>query len=110
MKTRMKTFTGLTTLALGGLLAGLPTTAARAAAPTTAAKAQAKADDARKEAKFYSSLGGVGYKTGLEQQANAEAARYEAKATKLAKQEAAESAPAPQSGDCVTIKQLLCNP
>jgi hypothetical protein len=110
MTKRRKSIMGLATLALGGLLATVPATSARADAPSTAAEAQAKADDARKEAKWYSSLGGVGYKSGLERQANAEAARYDAKATKLAKEEAAESAPAPQSGDCVTIKQLICNP
>jgi len=104
-----KSIMGLAALGLGGLLAGLPASA-RAGETTTVAEAQAKADNARERAKFYSELGGVGYKTGLEQQATAEAARYDAKATKLAKEEASQTAPAPQSGDCVTVQQLICNP
>jgi hypothetical protein len=109
MTTRRKSISGLTALTLGGLLAALPMSTARADAPTTAAEALAKADDARKRAHFYGELGGVGYKTGLEQQANAEAARYDAKATALAKEEASESAPAPRSPDCVQIKELICD-
>jgi hypothetical protein len=69
---------------MGGLLVGAPATAALAAEPTTAAEAQERAIDHLDQAEYYRSLGGVGYKTGLEQRHEAAAARYEAKAAQLA--------------------------
>jgi hypothetical protein len=69
---------------LAGTLIGVTGTAARADEPTTAAEAEAAAQAARKRADHYSELGGVGYKAGLVQAADAEAARYEAMAQTLA--------------------------
>jgi hypothetical protein len=66
------------------LLVGLPATAALAAQPATAPEAQAKAQHHRERAAFYRSLGGVGYKTGQVQRAEADAARYDALAARLA--------------------------
>jgi hypothetical protein len=110
MTTKRRLISGLIALGFGGLLAGLPTSAARADEPDTVAEALAKANEARKEAHFYGQLGGVGYKTGLQQQATAEAARHDAKAAELAKEEAAKQpAPAPQTVDCAQFKELLCD-
>jgi hypothetical protein len=70
---------------LGGVLA-LPLTAARAvdAEPINQDQARAAAQESRDQAEHYRSLGGVGYKTGLEQRAEADAARYDARAEELA--------------------------
>jgi len=73
----------ISALALGALL-GLPAAAARAAEPTTVDEAQAAAQASRDKAEFYGSLGGVGYKTGLEQRAQADAAKYDTMAQTLA--------------------------
>ena len=72
------------TALLAGALVGLSFTAARADEPMTADQAQAAAQAARKEADHYRQLGGVGYKAGLVQASEAEAARYDAMAQKLA--------------------------
>ena len=65
----------------------------------TAEEAEAAAQAARKEADHYRQLGGVGYKAGLVQSSEAEAARYDAMAQKLAPAptaaEPATEAPAP---------------
>ena len=72
------------TALLAGALVGLSLTAARADEPMTADQADAAAQAARKEADHYRQLGGVGYKAGLVQASEAEAARYDAMAQKLA--------------------------
>jgi hypothetical protein len=69
---------------LAGALIGLPLTAARADKPTTAEEAEAAAKAANDRADHYRELGGVGYKAGLVQSSEAEAARYEAMAQTLA--------------------------
>lgn len=81
------------TALLAGALVGLSFTAARADEPMTADQAQAAAQAARKEADHYNQLGGVGYKAGLVQASEAEAARYEAMAQKLAPAPAAAEPP-----------------
>jgi len=96
MSTPTKSIVRLCVLGLGALLIGLPASAARAAEPTTASDAEAMAQDARKEAAYYRSLGGVGYKTGLEQREEADAARYSAMAEKLG----AAATPAPTQEAC----------
>jgi hypothetical protein len=101
----------ISAFALGALL-GLPATAARAAGPTTVEEAQAAAQAARDRAHFYSSLGGVGYKTGLERTAQAEAARYDAKALELCGQETQASAAETPNPSCTPTKpavDALCN-
>ncbi len=97
MSTPTRSIVRLSALGLGALLIGLPGTAARAAEPTTASDAEAMAQDARKEADYYRSLGGVGYKTGLEQREEADAARYSAMAEKLAAPTAATPAPSSEA-------------
>ena len=95
MSTKNKSIVRLSVLGLGALLAGLPGRAALAETPTTASDAEAKAQHYREQADYYSSLGGVGYKTGLEQRSNAEAARYSALADKLATPTATPTAATP---------------
>ena len=69
---------------LAGALVGLPAVAARAASPPTAAEAEAAAQHARELADRYRVVGGgVGYKSGLVQSADLEAARYDAMALEL---------------------------
>jgi hypothetical protein len=70
---------------LGGVLA-LPLTGARAteAEPINQDQARAAAQESRDLAEHYRSMGGVGYKAGLEQKAEADAARYDALADQLA--------------------------
>lgn len=113
MTRTLKSIARFTGLALGGLLVGLPATAALAAEPTTAPEAQQKAQHYRERADFYESLGGTGYKTGQVQSAEAEAARYDALAAKLAAEsagtpEAAPTTPAPKP-DC-SSKPVLWTP
>lgn len=84
MSTKNTSIVRLSVLGLGALLAGLTGRAALAETPTTAPDAEAKAQDYREQAAYFRSLGGVGYKTGLEQRADADAARYSALAEKLA--------------------------
>ena len=69
---------------LAGAFVGLSVTAARADEPMTSGEAEAAAQAARKEADHYRQLGGVGYKAGLVQSSEAEAAHYDAMAQKLA--------------------------
>ena len=66
MTTRNNSISRLCGLVLGGLLVGLPASAALAAdaEPTTAAEAQAKAEDYRAQADHARAMGGVGYSTG----------------------------------------------
>jgi hypothetical protein len=97
MTTRNNGISHLCGFALGGLLVGLPATAALAAdaEPTTAAEAQAKADDYREQADHYRAQGGVGYSTGRVQAAEAEAAKYTALAEQLSPAPAATPPPSP---------------
>jgi hypothetical protein len=82
MSTKNKTFVRLSVFALGALLVGLPA-AARAAEPTTAQEAASMAQRYQDQAAHYRALGGVGYKTGLVQRAEADAAKYSALAEQL---------------------------
>jgi len=84
MTTNNKSISRLTVLVLGALLIGLPATTALAAEPATAAEAQAMAQHAREQADHYRALGGVGYKTGSVQRAEADAAKYSVLADQLA--------------------------
>jgi hypothetical protein len=73
-------------LAAAGLLIGSSGRAA-AAEPTTAADARICAQDSAARAEQYKAMGAVGYKTGLVQREEADAARYQALADKLAAEE-----------------------
>jgi hypothetical protein len=84
MTTNNKSISRLSVLVLGALLIGLPATAALAAEPTTVPEAQAMAQHAREQADHYRALGGVGYKTGSVQRAEADVAKYSALADHLA--------------------------
>jgi hypothetical protein len=83
MKTK-KTISILSVV-LGALLIGAPTSVAFAgeSEATTAESADAMAQHYREQAAHYRSLGGVGWKTGLVQRADADAARYAALAEQL---------------------------
>ena len=83
MKTK-KTLSILS-VALGALLIGAPTSVAFAGESevTTAESADAMAQHYREKAAHYRSLGGVGWKTGLVQRADADAAKYTALAEQL---------------------------
>src|SRR6266540_1053252 len=78
MSTKNQSIPRLTVLVLGALLVGLPATAVLAAEPTTVPEAQAMAQHYREQADHYRALGGVGYKAGLVQRAEAEQRKYEA--------------------------------
>ncbi|HMF44055.1 MAG TPA: hypothetical protein VKQ32_25450 [Polyangia bacterium] len=73
-------------LAAGALLIGSPGRAA-ASEPTTSAEAQQMAQEAQARAEQFKAMGGTGYKTGLVQREEREAARYQALADQLAAQE-----------------------
>jgi hypothetical protein len=107
MTTQRKKISRLSALVMGGLLAALPATAALAAEPATAEEAQAKAVERLDDAAYYSSLGGVGYKTGLEQRAEADAARYQAQAAELAAPPTAAEAAASRHADDVRFLRAL---
>jgi hypothetical protein len=79
-----KKFSISTAAFLAAAVVGLPLTAARADQPATAGEAEAAAQAARERADHYRELGGVGYKAGLVQSSEAEAARYDAMAQALA--------------------------
>jgi len=105
MTTKNKSISHLCGFALGGLLVGLPVTAALAAdaEPTTAAEAQARAedyreqaDDYREQADHYRSQGGAGYTSGRVQAADAAAAKYSALADQLSAQPAVTPPPSPE--------------
>ena len=85
MTSQKKSISIVSRVVLGALLLGLPATAAFAGEPepTTAASADAIAQHYRDQAEQYRALGGVGYKTGLVQRADADAAKYAALAEKL---------------------------
>jgi hypothetical protein len=84
MTTKTKSISRLSVLALGALLGGLPATAALAAEPTTVPEAQAMAQHSREQADHYRALGGVGYKSGVVQRAEADTVKYSALAERLA--------------------------
>lgn len=99
MTSMSKSISRLCGFAFGGLLVGLPATAALAAdaEPITAGEAQAKADDYREQADHYRAQGGVGYNSGRVQSAEADAAKYSALAEQLAAPpDAATPAPSPE--------------
>lgn len=100
--TTKKSISRYLVLALGALLVGLPTTRALAAEPATASEAQAMAQQYREQADHYRALGGVGYKTGLVQRAEADAAKYSA----LAEQLSAPTAATPRSPEAEHYAQL----
>ena len=85
MKTKKKTISILARVVLGALLVGVPTSVAFAGeqAVTTAESADAMAQHYRERAAHYRLLGGVGWKTGLVQRADADAAKYTALAEQL---------------------------
>ena len=83
MTTKTQSISRYLVLALGALLIGLPATRALAAEPTTASEAQAMAQQYQAQADHYRALGGVGYKTGMVQRAEADAAKYSALAEQL---------------------------
>lgn len=91
MTTTKRSISMFARVVLGALLLGLPARAAFAGEPepTTAESANAMAQHFRDQAEHYRSLGGVGYKTGLVQRAEADAAKYAALAEKLGKPEPA---------------------
>lgn len=96
MATKNKSIVRLAVVALGAVLVGLPV-AGRAAEPTSSAEADAKAQHYRDQAAHYRGLGGVGYKSGLAQRAEADAARYAALAERLRAPVAAEAARWPEA-------------
>jgi len=102
MNTNGKSIIRLSVWALGALLIGVPGTAALAAEPTTAGEAEAAAQHSRDLAAQYRQLGGVGYKTGLVQRADGDAARFSA----LAEQLRAPVVEAPRSPEAARYAQL----
>ena len=68
---------------LGGLLLAGPGRAALADEPATPAEADAMAQAAEQQADQYRQLGGVAYKTGLVQRAEADATRYSGMAEEM---------------------------
>jgi hypothetical protein len=98
MTTKRKSISVLSRVVLGALLVGAPATAAFAseADVTTAESADAMAQHYRDQAEHYKVLGGVGYKTGLVQRAEADAARYAAQAEQLRAPVAAQP-PSPEA-------------
>jgi hypothetical protein len=102
MNTNGKSIIRLSIWALGALLIGVPGTAALAAEPTTAGEAEAAAQHSRDLAAQYRQLGGVGYKTGLVQRADADATRFSA----LAEQLRAPAIEGPRSAEAARYAQL----
>jgi hypothetical protein len=86
-------------LAAGALLIGSPASASETE-PATACEARQMAQQSLDEAAHYRFLGGVGYKTGLEQRAEADAARYTALADKMDAAAAGQPAPGQVSPNC----------
>lgn len=97
MTTKKNSISRFSVLVLGALLVGLPATAALAAEPTTLPDAQAMAQHYREQADRYRALGGVGYKAGLVQRAEADAAKYSALAEQLAAPAVAVPVPSPEA-------------
>jgi hypothetical protein len=103
MTTKTKSISRYLVVALGALLVGLPATRALAAEPNTASEAQAMAQQYREQADHYRALGGVGYKAGLVQRAEADAAKYSALAEQLS---APVAATPPRSAEAEHYAQL----
>jgi hypothetical protein len=103
MTTKTKSISRYLVVALGALLVGLPATRALAAEPTTVSEAQAVAQQYREQADHYRALGGVGYKSGLVQRADADAAKYSALAERLS---APPAATLPRSPEAEHYAQL----
>ena len=101
MTTKNRSMIRWSAVALGAVLIGLPM-AARAAEPTSASEADAMAQQFRDQAAHYRAMGGVGYKTGLVQRADADAAKYAA----LAEQLRAPVVQAPRSPEAERYAQL----
>jgi hypothetical protein len=91
----------LSAVALGAVLIGSPV-AARAAEATPATQADATAQQFRDQAARYRAMGAVGYKTGLVQRADADAAKYAA----LAEQLRAPAVQVPRSPDAERYARL----
>ena len=96
MTTKYRSMVRLSVVALGAVLVGLPM-AARAAEPTSSSEADAMAQQFREQAAHYRAMGGVGYKTGLVQRADADAANYAALAEQLRAPAALQAARSPES-------------
>ena len=91
MTTKQKVLSLASSLVLGA--AGATKAFATADEPTTPAAADQMAQHERDLAAQYRAMGAVGYKTGLVQRADADAAKYQAMADEMA----SPPAPAPQS-------------
>lgn len=104
MTTKTKSLSVLSRIVLGAVLAGAPATAAFASEVevTTAASADAMAQHYREQAEHYKALGGVAYKSGLVQRAEADAAKYAALAGQLRAPAVAE----PRSAEAEHYAQL----
>jgi hypothetical protein len=96
MLTKHNWMSWLSAALLGGVLTGAPVVA-RAAEPTTAEQARELAQHYREQAEHYKQLGGVGYKTGLVQRAEADAAKYSSMAETLPSTPAAEPGQVPEA-------------
>jgi len=102
MTTKNKSKVRVCVIALGAFLIGLPV-AARAAEPTSSSEADAMAQQFRDQAAHYRAMGGVGYKSGLVQRAEADAAKYAALAEQL---RAPVAVAAPRSPEAERYAQL----
>ena len=102
MTTNNRAMVRLSVAALGAVLVGMPT-AARAAEPTSSSEADVMAQQFRDQAARYRAMGAVGYKTGLLQRADADAAKYAALAEQL---RAPVAVPAPRSPEAARYAQL----
>jgi hypothetical protein len=105
MTTKTKSISRYLVVALGAVLMGLPATRALAAEPATASEAYAMAQHFREQADHYRGLGGVGYKTGLVQRAEADAAKYSALAEQLASPPAATLPRSPEAEHYAQLAQ-----
>jgi hypothetical protein len=94
--TKSRSMVRFSILVLAAPLVGVTATSALAGEPTTVDEARAAAQNSEQRAAYYDGLGGVGYKTGLVQQAQAEARRYSTLADELASPPVAVPTPAEQ--------------
>jgi hypothetical protein len=91
--TTMKSISRHLLFGLGAVLLGLPATAALASDPSTVSEAQTKAAHYEELAAHYRAEGGAAYKAGIVQSAEAKAAKYNARAEELQRQETAPAVP-----------------
>jgi hypothetical protein len=96
MSSKSRSVRRLSMVALGAL-AVLPASRALAFEPASATEAQQMADQYRYDADHYRALGGVGYKTGMVQRAEADEARYNAMAEEMSAPVAEPPAPTPKA-------------